>query len=109
VPLDREVLEAVREMDEHDLRRLLILAKARLEAKGASFGAAAPRVRLQARLVRCGKANCTRCPHGPYWYAYWMEGGRRRSRYVGKLADAGPAPRAPAAVGKRAEETGGPT
>ncbi len=34
--------------------------------------------------VRCGKANCTRCPHGPYWYVYWKEGGRTRSRYVGR-------------------------
>lgn len=34
--------------------------------------------------VRCGKANCTRCPHGPYWYAYWKENGRTRSRYVGR-------------------------
>jgi hypothetical protein len=91
VPLDRDVLEAVREMDEHDLRRLLILAKARLEAKGAAFDAAAPRVSLRAQTVRCGKPNCTRCPHGPYWYAYWTEGGRRRSRYVGKLEAPGAA------------------
>lgn len=34
--------------------------------------------------VRCGKPNCTRCPHGPYWYVYWKEGGRTRSRYVGR-------------------------
>ncbi len=34
--------------------------------------------------VRCGKENCTRCPHGPYWYAYWKEGGRTRSRYIGR-------------------------
>ncbi len=34
--------------------------------------------------VRCGKPNCTRCPHGPYWYAYWKQGGRTRSRYVGR-------------------------
>ena len=34
--------------------------------------------------VRCGKPNCTRCPHGPYWYAYWKEDGRTRSRYVGR-------------------------
>jgi hypothetical protein len=37
--------------------------------------------------VRCGKVNC-RCSggelHGPYWYAYWTEGGRTRSRYLGK-------------------------
>lgn len=37
--------------------------------------------------VRCGKVSC-KCStgelHGPYWYAYWTEGGRTRSRYVGK-------------------------
>lgn|GEM_PF-564173 len=34
--------------------------------------------------VRCGKQNCSRCPHGPYWYAYWKENGRTRSRYIGR-------------------------
>jgi hypothetical protein len=37
--------------------------------------------------VRCGKENC-KCAggelHGPYCYAYWSEGGRTRSKYVGK-------------------------
>jgi hypothetical protein len=37
--------------------------------------------------VRCGKENC-KCAggdlHGPYWYAYWSEGGRTKSAYVGK-------------------------
>lgn len=37
--------------------------------------------------VRCGKENC-KCAggevHGPYWYAYWSEGGRTRSKYIGK-------------------------
>ena len=87
MPIDRDVLEAVREMDEHDLRRLLILAKARLESQGAEFEGAAPKVRLREQMVRCGKVGCTRCPHGPYWYAHWTENGRRRSRYVGKLED----------------------
>jgi hypothetical protein len=87
MPIDREVIEAVREMDEHELRRLLILAKARLEQRGVAFPGAAPDVKLRAQHVRCGKAACTRCPHGPYWYAYWWEDGRRRSRYVGKLDD----------------------
>lgn len=85
--LDRDVIDAVRSMDEHDLRRLLILAKARLEARGETFGTAAPKVRLRSQRVRCGKDNCTKCPHGPYWYAYWWEDGRRRSRYVGKLEE----------------------
>jgi hypothetical protein len=38
-------------------------------------------------MVRCGKAGC-KCtkgePHGPYWYAYWSEGGKTKSEYVGK-------------------------
>jgi hypothetical protein len=37
--------------------------------------------------VRCGKESC-KCAggdlHGPYWYAYWSEGGRTKSTYVGK-------------------------
>lgn len=41
--------------------------------------------RLQS--VRCGSKKC-RCAsgelHGPYWYAYWSEGGRTRSQYIGK-------------------------
>ncbi|MCA1568292.1 MAG: hypothetical protein LC803_22135 [Acidobacteria bacterium] len=37
--------------------------------------------------VRCGKQGC-KCAngelHGPYWYAYWSEGGKTKSEYVGK-------------------------
>lgn len=83
--IDRDVLDAVREMDEHELRRLLILAKARLDQLGVAFPGAAPDVSLREQEVRCGKPNCTKCPHGPYWYAYWREDGRRRTRYLGKL------------------------
>jgi hypothetical protein len=43
-----------------------------------------PRVRYRQQWVRCGKEACTACPHGPYWYAYWREDGRQRSRYLGK-------------------------
>jgi hypothetical protein len=62
-----------------------MIAKARLETRGVDFGAAAPKVHLRQQMVRCGKDSCTRCPHGPYWYAYWTEDGKRRSRYVGKI------------------------
>lgn len=85
MPLDRDLLEAVRELDEHELRRLLILARARLEAAGVLRTGEEPPVSLRRQWVRCGKESCSKCPHGPYWYAYWREGGRRRSRYVGKL------------------------
>ena len=87
MPIDREVLEAVREMGEHELRRLLMLARARLEQRAITFDSSTPDAKLMQRSVRCGKANCTTCPHGPYWYAYWWEDGKRRSRYLGKLDD----------------------
>lgn len=37
--------------------------------------------------VRCGKETCkcmTGDLHGPYWYAYWLENGKTKSKYVGK-------------------------
>lgn len=34
--------------------------------------------------VPCGKASCSKCPHGPYWYAYRNFGGKTREVYVGK-------------------------
>jgi hypothetical protein len=39
---------------------------------------------VQLERVRCGKPTCKRCPHGPYWYGYFREGGRLRSVYIGK-------------------------
>lgn len=87
MPLDRDLIEAVKELDEHELRRLFILARARLEAEGVPMGREGPTFRLRQRMVRCGKPACGGCPHGPYWYAYWTENGRRRSRYVGRLLD----------------------
>ena len=104
MPIERDVLEAVREMDEHDLRRLVILARARLENQGVAFDIG-PSVRLRQQWVRCGKESCTKCPHGPYWYAFWREDGRRRSRYVGKLEDEGGAVPGPTPVGSG--DTGG--
>lgn len=54
-----------------------------------------PNVRITYRQQyrRCGKAACSRCAdggrgHGPYWYAFWWEGGRTHSRYLGKHAPA---------------------
>lgn len=46
----------------------------------------------QLERVRCGKSGC-KCTgengklHGPYWYAYWREDGKLKSRYVGKKLD----------------------
>lgn len=87
MPIDRDVLEAVREMEEHDLRRLFMLTRARLEQRGHSFPDLGPDVKIRSQMVRCGKASCSTCPHGPYWYAYWHEDGKQRSRYLGRSED----------------------
>lgn len=87
MPLERDLLDAVKDLDEHDLRRLHILTLAQLERTGAIEQGGAPSVSLRSQMVRCGKPGCTKCPHGPYWYAYWTENGRRRSRYVGRLLE----------------------
>lgn len=84
--LDRDLLDAVRDLDEHELRRLHILTRTRLESVGVvGPGEDLPEVSVRSQWVRCGKDSCTTCPHGPYWYAYWREDGRRRSRYLGRL------------------------
>lgn len=87
MPLDRDLLDAVKELDEHDLRRLQILTRAQLEASNAIRVGDEPKISMRQQWVRCGKQGCTKCPHGPYWYAYWTENGKRRSRYVGRLLD----------------------
>ncbi len=47
-----------------------------------------PHKTYRQEYVRCGKAGCTTCAtgpgHGPYWYAYWSERGRKRKQYLGK-------------------------
>jgi hypothetical protein len=85
--LDRDLLDAVKDLDEHGLRRLQILTRAQLERVGVIDPTDGPNVSLRKQMVRCGKSECTKCPHGPYWYAYWTEEGRRRSRYIGRLLD----------------------
>ena len=89
MPIDRDLIRAIRRMDEYDLRRLMIFVRGLLlHRDGPDFVAEQPeetsKVTYRLEPVRCGKAGCTRCPHGPYWYAYWREDGRLRSRYIGK-------------------------
>jgi hypothetical protein len=87
VGLPRDLVQAVRRLDEPQLRRLLILTR------GLLIGSEAPAVELEdipgmpavtyrRQHVRCGR-SCGSCPHGPYWYAFWKEGGRSRSQYIG--------------------------
>lgn len=89
--LDRQLIKQVRGLDDYDLRRLQILVRGLLVQRGDTSPAPAEvagegpgKVGYRRQAVRCGKPGCTRCPHGPYWYAYWREGGRVRTRYIGR-------------------------
>ncbi len=87
--LPRELVSQVRRLDEYDLRRLMILVRGLLlhvdgQPQADEFPSATGKVTYRQEEVRCGKARCTACPHGPYWYAYWKEDGRTRSRYIGR-------------------------
>ena len=85
--LDRDLIRRVRALDQYDLRRLMIFVRGLLVARAedADDGPVTRgKVTFRQERVRCGRASCTRCPHGPYWYAYWREGGRLHSRYIGK-------------------------
>jgi hypothetical protein len=100
MPLDRELIRQVRALDEYDLRRLMIFARGLLVSRlgtDLETGDADRRgkVTFRQEMVRCGRATCQRCPHGPYWYAYWRERGRLRSRYIGKQLPQAPGAPAP--------------
>ena len=60
-------------------------------------------ITYQLQYRKCGKPSCGTCKrgpgHGPYWYAYWREGNKLRSGYIGKVQPNG----VPASVIARAE------
>ena len=86
--MDRDLVARVRRLDEYELRRLLILVRGLLLHLDGPPGQEEPSLpqglSYRQETVRCGKPACTRCPHGPYWYAYWKEEGRTRKRYIGR-------------------------
>lgn len=98
--IERELFSQIRALDEYDLRRLIIFVKGLLLQRGAMPGSEGDasseeggKVGYRQQMVQCGKRGCKSCPHGPYWYAYWREGGRVRSRYIGKTLPAGISPK----------------
>ncbi len=46
-----------------------------------------PKGSIVAKYVKCGKDGCRKCPHGPYYYIVYREGGKVRWKYLGKVID----------------------
>jgi hypothetical protein len=87
MPLDRSWYNELRRLDRHDLRRVAIFVKGLLVQMGDDFEDDEDGVTYRLESVRCGKPNCASCPHGPYWYAYYREDGKLKSRYIGRELD----------------------
>jgi len=64
-----------------DLEDQLVELKARVLERREEGG-----ITICKELVSCGKEGC-KCQrgegHGPYWYAYWYEGAKHTSLYIG--------------------------
>lgn len=87
--IDRKLYSQLRSLDRHELRRILIFVKGLLVSHGEQVeqigeGASDDGVTYRLESVRCGKEGCKSCPHGPYWYAYYREGDKLKSRYIGR-------------------------
>lgn len=85
---EKRLFAQLRRLDRHGLRRVLIFVRGLLMAIGDEVGATAeagdPEVTYRLESVKCGKPSCRSCPHGPYWYAYFRDGDKLRSRYIGR-------------------------
>jgi hypothetical protein len=90
----REIKDAISELSPRQVRALsewLLANGGRAREESGDSDLVEERVEgavtYRLEQVRCGKDNC-RCrrgqEHGPYWYAYWSEGGKTRSKYIGK-------------------------
>jgi hypothetical protein len=86
--------QLIRKLSFEELRELDVYIHTLLEEiESSRAGADIPEERqagskiYRLQRVKCGKPNC-KCAsgegHGPYWYAYWWEKGRTRSKYIGK-------------------------
>jgi hypothetical protein len=66
-------------------------------------------ITYQLQYRKCGKPSCRRCHseqgHGPYWYAYWSEGGRLRCAYMGKVHPSTPEPSQDRSAAEKTLET----
>jgi hypothetical protein len=43
------------------------------------------RATIKQEYIKCGRSNCSKVKHGPYFYAYWKDdNGELRKKYIGK-------------------------
>ncbi|MBC7129178.1 MAG: hypothetical protein H5T45_05555 [Thermoplasmatales archaeon] len=77
-------IEKLEEMKEYIEKRIQELQESKTSKKEVKTREVVRSITYQLEKVKCGKEGCTKCPHGPYWYAYWREGEKVKSKYIGK-------------------------
>jgi hypothetical protein len=91
MPLPQRLRHSVRTLSPKELKELRALLDQLLQHPEES-PSRTPRTTkrhytYRREYVRCGKQGCkcaTGQGHGPYWYAYWKEGGTLKKKYLGK-------------------------
>ena len=78
--VDKDIIEAIAELDESDLKRLKLLIDNKLGGDSKP-----KKISYRSKDTKCGRESCNSCPHGPYWYAEWTESGKRKTKYLGKI------------------------
>ena len=78
--VDKDILEAIAELSDSDLKRLKLLIDNKLDG-----GVNPKKISYRSKEIKCGRESCNSCPHGPYWYAEWTESGKRKTKYLGKI------------------------
>ena len=62
--VDKEIIEAIAELNESELKRLKLLIDNKL-----NLDMNKNKISYRSKDIKCGRESCNSCPHGPYWYA----------------------------------------
>ncbi len=92
MPLPQRLQHELTKLSPTELKQLLAVLNRLLKQQAAErlpgkAGTAKRHYTYRPEYVKCGKRGCS-CTkgkgHGPYWYAYWKEGGTLKKKYLGK-------------------------
>lgn len=94
MPLPQRLQQELKKLSPKDLKALqgwltqLLQQQAHAEEKlPGKTSTSKQHYTYRREYVKCGKRGCSCAKgkgHGPYWYAYWKEGGKLKKQYLGK-------------------------
>ncbi len=82
--IEKKLRRALEEIEERKRRLKELEEEERKLLKELEELGGYPNGSIVVKYVKCGKEGCRRCPHGPYYYLVWKEGGKTKWKYLGK-------------------------